>query len=124
MLTTAIPVKSYFGVDYHEVEVGDVLQLAQTTPLKLDCGEKISNFPIAFQAYGTLNADKSNAILICHALTGDQYVASPNPVTGKPGWWNTLIGSRQHHRHGTLLRHLLQRTGWLHGFFWPQRGQS
>jgi homoserine O-acetyltransferase len=42
--------------------------------------------------YGTLNADKSNAILVCQALTGDQYVASRNPVTGKPGWWEIMIG--------------------------------
>ncbi len=61
-------------------------------PLKLDCGRTLSPFTIAYMTYGTLNAAKSNAILICHALTGDQFVASEHPVTGKPGWWTTMVG--------------------------------
>ena len=47
---------------------------------------------LAFETYGELNADRSNAILLCHALTGDQYVASPHPITGKPGWWERMVG--------------------------------
>ncbi|RTL53524.1 MAG: homoserine O-acetyltransferase [Bradyrhizobiaceae bacterium] len=61
-------------------------------PLHLDCGVDLSPFQIAYQTYGTLNADRSNAILICHALTGDQHVANVHPVTGKGGWWQTLVG--------------------------------
>jgi homoserine O-acetyltransferase len=61
-------------------------------PLELDCGQKLLPFQVAYCTYGTLNAEKSNAILVCHALTGDQYVASRNPVTGKPGWWEIMIG--------------------------------
>ena len=61
-------------------------------PLKLDCGIDLAPFQIAYQTYGQLNADRSNAILVCHALTGDQHVANVHPVTGKPGWWETLVG--------------------------------
>jgi homoserine O-acetyltransferase len=61
-------------------------------PLRLDCGIDLAPFQIAYQTYGKLNAGKSNAILICHALTGDQHVANVHPVTGKPGWWATLVG--------------------------------
>ncbi|WP_434054697.1 MAG: homoserine O-acetyltransferase [Roseibium sp.] len=61
-------------------------------PLELDSGVKLAPWQIAYETYGALNADKSNAILVCHALTGDQYVASTNPVTGKPGWWELMVG--------------------------------
>jgi homoserine O-acetyltransferase len=61
-------------------------------PLHLDCGVDLSPFQIAYQSYGTLNADRSNAILLCHALTGDQHVFNTHPVTGKPGWWQTMVG--------------------------------
>ena len=61
-------------------------------PLKLDAGVELSPFQIAYTTYGTLNADRSNAVLVCHALTGDQYVAGVHPVTKKNGWWETLIG--------------------------------
>ncbi len=61
-------------------------------PLVMDAGVALSPFTIAYQTYGTLNADRSNAVLVCHALTGDQHVANVNPLTGKPGWWSTLVG--------------------------------
>jgi len=61
-------------------------------PLRLDSGAALSPVEIAYETYGSLAEDGSNAILICHALTGDQYVASTHPVTGKPGWWTRLVG--------------------------------
>ncbi len=61
-------------------------------PLELDCGRLLAPFTLAYQTYGQLNAARSNAILICHALTGDQHVANVHPITGKPGWWETLVG--------------------------------
>jgi homoserine O-acetyltransferase len=85
-------INSSFGPNFKEFEVGEIIFLAQETPLKLACGTEIKNFPLAYQTYGELNEDKSNAILICHALTGDQYVASHHPITKKEGWWNFMIG--------------------------------
>ncbi len=61
-------------------------------PLKLECGQSLDDFQIAYETWGQLNAYKSNAVLVCHALTGDQYVIGTNPVTMKPGWWETLLG--------------------------------
>ena len=70
----------------------EVLWFDATQGLELDCGVVLAPWRIAYQTYGTLNADRSNAILLCHALTGDQHVANVNPVTGRPGWWETMVG--------------------------------
>jgi homoserine O-acetyltransferase len=61
-------------------------------PLRLDGGVLLSPVDIAYETYGALNADASNAILICHALTGDQHVAAEHPATGKAGWWTRMVG--------------------------------
>ncbi|MBX3504151.1 MAG: homoserine O-acetyltransferase [Parvibaculum sp.] len=61
-------------------------------PLALDCGVELSPFTISYETYGELDAAKSNVVLVCHALTGDQYAASTQPHTGKPGWWTSMIG--------------------------------
>ena len=71
---------------------GEIATFPEDKPLPLDCGVALGPFSIAYKTYGTLNADKSNAVLVCHALTGDQYCASENPVTGREGWWTTMIG--------------------------------
>ena len=69
-----------------------VVRFGPDKPLRLDAGVALSPFQIAYQTYGTLNAARSNAVLVCHALTGDQHVANLHPVTGKPGWWETMVG--------------------------------
>lgn len=61
-------------------------------PLRLDGGGDLAPVGIAYETYGALDADRSNAVLICHALTGDQHVASAHPRTGKPGWWTRMVG--------------------------------
>ncbi len=58
----------------------------------LECGAELPGMQVAYRTYGSLNAERSNAVLVCHALTGDQYVAEPHPSTGKPGWWNQVVG--------------------------------
>jgi len=71
---------------------GHHLTVGTDQPLRLDCGIDLAPFNLAYTTCGTLNADKSNAILICHALTGDQYVAQTHPITGRDGWWDMLVG--------------------------------
>ncbi len=69
-----------------------VVRFEANAPLLLDCQKQLGPFQIAYATFGTLNAEKTNAILICHALTGDQYVIGDHPVTGKQGWWVSLVG--------------------------------
>jgi homoserine O-acetyltransferase len=71
---------------------GQTAVLGADTPLQLDCGASLGPFTVAYQTYGELNAERSNAVLVCHALTGDQHAANPHPITGKPGWWNHMVG--------------------------------
>jgi homoserine O-acetyltransferase len=86
-------VKSIFGANYREVEVGEIVYIAREQPLVLECGAAVSNIPMAYQTYGKLNAAKNNVILVCHALTGDQYLCGTHPVTGKDGWWDRMVGA-------------------------------
>jgi len=69
-----------------------LVHFPEDEPLELDCGTALIPFCLAYQTYGALNEDASNAILVCHALTGDQHVANTHPVTGKPGWWEIMVG--------------------------------
>ena len=59
---------------------------------KLDSGFVLNEFKLAFKTFGHINSNKDNVILICHALTGDQYVAGKNPITNKEGWWDRMVG--------------------------------
>ena len=69
-----------------------VMTFPADRPLRLDSGAAIAPLTVAYQTYGALDAARSNAVLVCHALTGDQHVANLHPVTGKPGWWGAMVG--------------------------------
>lgn len=69
---------------------GAILSIEE--PMVLASGDRLERCDVAYTTHGTLNADRTNAILICHALTGDQHVIGTHPVTGKAGWWETLAG--------------------------------
>jgi len=62
-------------------------------PLALDCGRTLAGYDLAYETYGSLNADGSNALLICHALSGDHHAAGYHSLEDKkPGWWDSCIG--------------------------------
>ena len=61
-------------------------------PLSLDGGGALDRVAIAYAAYGELSPAADNAIMVCHALTGDQHVASANPASGRAGWWVRMVG--------------------------------
>ncbi len=71
---------------------GGLIRFGADQPLRLDSGGQLKGLEIAYRTYGKLNAPRSNAVLVCHALTLDQHVASVNPLTGKPGWWSQMVG--------------------------------
>ena len=73
-------------------DIGQAVQFGPDRALTVDAGRTLAPWTIAYMTYGTLNGARSNAVLVCHALTGDQFVASAHPVTGKPGWWETMVG--------------------------------
>ena len=83
MLITTDPIDQRFGLARRVTLPG---------PLKLDSGALLAPVEIAYETYGTLAPDTGNALLVCHALTGDQHLASAHPRTGKPGWWQRMVG--------------------------------
>ena len=75
-----------------DLRMGKSVTFPIERPLVTDGGGIVAPLTIAYQTYGELNAARSNAILLCHALTGDQHAANRHPLTGKPGWWETMVG--------------------------------
>jgi homoserine O-acetyltransferase len=71
---------------------GHAMRFGAGESLALECGRVLAPFTVAYMTYGTLNAARSNTVLICHALSGDQFVIGTHPVTGRPGWWEEMVG--------------------------------
>ncbi len=98
------------GPEKGYAEDGGTLAFGPDKPLRLQSGARLDHVEIAYRTYGTLNAERTNAVLICHALTGDQHVASTHPVTGKPGWWTGMVGPGlplDPHRHFIISSNVL-----------------
>ncbi len=75
------------------VQTQTIRVVEQDNPLKLDCGKTLAPIDVAYETYGRLNDAGDNAILICHALSGNAHVAGKNnPDDKKPGWWDNMVG--------------------------------
>src|SRR3982750_2464374 len=94
MVQADVRARDWFGSGKEAANPRDseLARFGPDKPLRLDAGVDLAPFQIAYQTYGTLNSERSNAVLICHALTGDQHVANVHPVTQKSGWWETMVG--------------------------------
>ncbi len=75
-----------------EIEFTVETQIVTFPALPLDCGVTLLQVDVAYETYGTLNADRSNAILVLHAFSGDAHAAGISKETGQPGWWSPMIG--------------------------------
>ncbi|MES0872528.1 homoserine O-succinyltransferase MetX [Sinimarinibacterium thermocellulolyticum] len=83
------------AADFPADSVGLVMprRVPITQPLTLDCGRTLPQHELMIETYGTLNAARSNAVLVCHALSGDHHAAGYHDISDrKPGWWESCIG--------------------------------
>ena len=80
------------GISANSVGVVTAEKILIETPLTLACGVVLPSHELMVETYGTLNADKSNALLICHALSGSHHAAGVYAEGEKPGWWDAYIG--------------------------------
>ena len=75
-----------------DARFGPDRRVVLSDPMPLDGGGTLSPVTIAYDTVGRPNADRTNVVLVAHALTGDQHVARANPRTGRPGWWERMVG--------------------------------
>jgi homoserine O-acetyltransferase len=88
-------------------------------PLKLLSGRVLSQYNLTYETYGSLNKDGSNAVLICHALSGNHHVAGYYEGEEKPGWWNNMIGPGKPIDTDKLFVVCLNNLGGCHGSTGP-----
>jgi homoserine O-acetyltransferase len=75
------------------VQTRTIRLVEQQEPLELECGKKLAPIDVAYETYGQLSEAGDNAVLICHALSGNAHVAGYNcPTDRKPGWWDNMVG--------------------------------
>ncbi|MEP7210956.1 MAG: alpha/beta fold hydrolase, partial [Alphaproteobacteria bacterium] len=83
-----LPARSNRGADGLKV-----LSVASpNSPLRLDSGRTLDEVDIAYETWGELSPKRDNVVIVCHALTGDQFAGSPNPITSRPAWWPLIVG--------------------------------
>ena len=70
----------------------DKIDITFKEKLILESKDQLNKCEIAYETYGKINKNKSNVILVCHALTGDQFCSGIHPATNKKGWWDILVG--------------------------------
>ena len=89
------------SMKHSKTEIGIVQTQFATVAdeLVLESGESLGPITLAYETYGELNGERSNAVLICHALSGDAHVAGYHKGEKKPGWWHDMVG-----RAGPLIR--------------------
>ena len=79
--------------DRHSVGVVEPCIAHFNEPLMLSCGRELPAYQLVYETYGQLNAARNNAILVCHALSGNHHAAGyHDPGDKKPGWWDECIG--------------------------------
>ena len=88
-------------------------------PLKLLSGRVLSQYDLKYETYGSLNKDGSNAVLICHALSGNHHVAGYYEGEERPGWWNNMIGPGKPIDTNKLFVVCLNNLGGCHGSTGP-----
>ena len=87
-----MPVTSSGASSLDPAETRTVTLFDERDPLVLASGATLAPVEVAYETYGTLDADRSNAVYVCHALTGDAHAAGARTPGRRPGWWDTMIG--------------------------------